>query len=331
MGYVFISYSSINRENADKIKNIFNRSGVDSWVAPDDIPAGSEYAGVINKAIKNCACFVLLLTRESMESQWVAKEVERAINYKKPVIPVQLEEVALTDQFELYISTNQLLAFSKVDETTPEMQHLIAVVQRYALASDYEKTTLEAEILCAPQSPEDMPSRLRQRESAKDKKSRLSIVIAALGGFLAIVVLASLLPGLFGEKENIPDIPAITKTENQTPSEDPTTTNTQASSTKEDTTAAADTNEIPSVYEDKIAELKEASELALRTNTIRLKVGQSIVPFATQVWTEATIYSQDTSIAVGDGTAVTGVSKGETYVIVEATLGLAQAYYVIVE
>ena len=343
MGYVFISYSSINRESADKIRHIFSRSGVDSWIAPDDIPAGSEYAGVINKAIKNCACLVLLLTKDSMRSQWVAKEVERAINYKKPVIPVQLEAVSLTDQFELYISTNQILALSKVDEATPEMQHLITVVQRLVAVSAYEKSTLIAEIMRETMSSTDMIVEPQKPVPVQNKKSRLSfVIIAALCGILAIVILILLLPGASNEKDNSIDTPAITTTENQTPSEEQPpesqtppekqpTQNVQDTPSKEETTPVSGTNEVPSVYEDEITELKEGSELALRNCTIRVKVGQSVAPLATQVWTSATIYSQDTSIAVGEGTSVKGVSKGETYVIVEATLGIAQVYYVIVE
>ena len=93
MGYAFISYSSKNQISADAFNMLIKRNNIETWMAPYDIPAGSKYAQVINKAIKGCSCMVLLLTNDAQNSAWVAREVERAINYHKTIIPVQLEKV----------------------------------------------------------------------------------------------------------------------------------------------------------------------------------------------------------------------------------------------
>ncbi len=135
MGYVFISYSSKNREAADAVKFLLNKHNIDTWMAPYDIPVGSKYAAVIKQAIKNCSCFLLLLTHDTQGSVWVAKEVERAINYKKAIIPIQLEDVILNDEFEMYISTDQILAISKIDDTTNEIQNLIAALGLHTQSS----------------------------------------------------------------------------------------------------------------------------------------------------------------------------------------------------
>lgn len=129
MGYAFISYSTKNKESADAIKNLLNKNNIETWIAPNDIPAGSKYAEVISKAVKNCSCLVLLLTDNSQNSTWVSKEVERAINYKKVIIPVQLEDVILNDEFEMYISTDQILPVKKIDDSSPEMSTLLNVVK----------------------------------------------------------------------------------------------------------------------------------------------------------------------------------------------------------
>lgn len=131
MGYVFISYSSKNRDSADSVKNLLYKNNIDTWMAPHDIPVGSKYASVIGKSIKNCSCFLLLLTLDSQGSIWVAKEVERAINYKKTIIPIQLEDVILNDEFEMYISTDQILAIKQIDDTTSETQALIATLKAH--------------------------------------------------------------------------------------------------------------------------------------------------------------------------------------------------------
>ena len=131
MGYVFISYSTKNQATADALKHLFDKNGINSWMAPGDIPAGSKYAQVINKAIKGCSCVVLLLTDASQSSTWVSKEIERAINYKKIIVPMQLEDIVLNDEFEFYISTDQIVAVQLIDEDLPEIKKILENVAVY--------------------------------------------------------------------------------------------------------------------------------------------------------------------------------------------------------
>lgn len=132
MGYTFISYSSKNRASADAMRDLLKSSGVDTWMAPGDIPAGSKYAQVINRAVKECACMLLMLSKDAQDSIWVAKEVERAVNYRKPIIPVQIEDVILNDEFELYISTDQVVAVQKIYKESDEIKKVLRSVIAYS-------------------------------------------------------------------------------------------------------------------------------------------------------------------------------------------------------
>lgn len=129
MGYAFISYSTKNQTEADAMNALLKRHGVNTWMAPGDIPPGSTYARAINIAIRESACLVFLLSKESQDSVWVAKEIERAINYRKTVFPVQLDDVVLNDEFELYISSNQLIRMTQVSDTHPEFARLLSCVK----------------------------------------------------------------------------------------------------------------------------------------------------------------------------------------------------------
>ena len=129
--YVFISYSTKNQLEADALRQLLIDNGISTWMAPGDIPAGSKYAQVISKAVKNCACFILLLSENAQNSVWVAKETERAVNYRKPIIPVQIEDVKLNEEFEMYISTDQIVAVPKIDNSSPEIRKLIQSISPY--------------------------------------------------------------------------------------------------------------------------------------------------------------------------------------------------------
>lgn len=131
MGYVFISYSSKNQAAADAMKKLLEKNNITTWMAPGDIPPASTYAKEINSAIRNCACMVLMLTNDAQNSVWVAKEVERAVHYRKPVLPLQLEQVVLNDEFEFYLSTNQIVAVNRIDETSAELQRALAAIRSY--------------------------------------------------------------------------------------------------------------------------------------------------------------------------------------------------------
>lgn len=131
MGYAFISYSTKNQMSADAMYMLLKKNEISAWMAPGDIPAGYKYADVINKAIKDCSCVVLLLSNAALNSVWVPKEVERAVNYRKPIIPVQLEDVILNDEFEMYISTDQIVAVQKFDESSDAITKLLTSLKTY--------------------------------------------------------------------------------------------------------------------------------------------------------------------------------------------------------
>lgn len=126
--YAFISYSAKNQDAAEAMREVLKKRGFNILMAPGDIPAESKYAEVINKAIKNCSCLILMLSEASQDSIWVAKEVERAVHYQKPIVPVQIENVVLNDEFEFYISTDQIAALRKIDESSMVMRKIMTSI-----------------------------------------------------------------------------------------------------------------------------------------------------------------------------------------------------------
>ena len=125
MGYAFISYSSRNLDDAMTLRRFLAKRGVDTWMAPGDIPAGSTYAGVITRAIKGAECLVLLLTDDSQNSKWVDKEVERALTYGKAVIPVALGDMTLNDNFEFYLGNQQIIPVRHIGDDNKELLKII--------------------------------------------------------------------------------------------------------------------------------------------------------------------------------------------------------------
>ena len=106
-GSVFVSHSSRNAAEAMAIVAALESASVPCWVAPRDIPAGSDWNHSIMSGINACRAMILVFTRHSADSGPVQREVERALNRKVPVIPVRLEQAAPSPAMEFMISTSQ--------------------------------------------------------------------------------------------------------------------------------------------------------------------------------------------------------------------------------
>ena len=129
--YAFISYSSKNQQMADSFRTLFNQNGINTWMAPGDIPFGATYTSTINRAIKAASCFVLLLSESAQGSQWVLKETERAVSTGKTIFTVLLDDVPMNDDFEFMLSTSQAVAIPKINKNDKKIQQLLKEIRLY--------------------------------------------------------------------------------------------------------------------------------------------------------------------------------------------------------
>lgn len=128
---VFISYSNLGAVVANQICEQLEGKSVKCWIAPRDIQPGSNWAGSIMKAIKSSKVLLLLLTKDSNESEQVMREVERAVNLKLRVICLRLENIDLSDHLEYFISAVQgIAAFDKpLEKVLEDLYQIIKPLQ----------------------------------------------------------------------------------------------------------------------------------------------------------------------------------------------------------
>ena len=133
---VFISYKSEEYEKAEQLRTVLEQNGISCWTAPNSIPTGSNYAMEIPKAIRTCSVFVVLLSQRAQQSKWVCKELDRAINNGKVIVPVMLEQCPLRDPFDFYLTDVQ-----RYEAFTQAEQALQQIVQQ-----------IQALLLCVPRN-----------------------------------------------------------------------------------------------------------------------------------------------------------------------------------
>ena len=124
---VFISYSSKDYQLTESIKQSLEASNIRCWMAPDSIPAGSDYASEIAKAIKNSEICLVVLSKNSQDSKWVPKEIGEAINNGLTVIPFQIDDAIISDSFEfLLINCQKISASTNKDRAMRELINVIS-------------------------------------------------------------------------------------------------------------------------------------------------------------------------------------------------------------
>ena len=122
MGYVFISYRSVEFLEADWVRKRLEENGIKCWMAPESIPGGRDYADEINKAIINCEVLVLILSNSAQQSIQIPRELTLAIDHLKPILPFQIERCELMGGFEYRLNNLQrYFAYLNRKEETERM------------------------------------------------------------------------------------------------------------------------------------------------------------------------------------------------------------------
>jgi hypothetical protein len=117
---VFISYPHQEKATADAVCATLEAAGIRCWIAPRDVPGGAEWADAIVDAIDHCKAMVLVFSSHTNGSKQILREVQRAFDREKPVLPVRIEKVAPESGLAYYMGpVHWLDAF-----TPPLQQHL---------------------------------------------------------------------------------------------------------------------------------------------------------------------------------------------------------------
>ena len=103
----FISHAKADEKKARAIADGLESRGFKCWIAPRDVRAGRSYGDEIIGGIESTRSFVLVLSKASNDSAFVAREVERAVSKKKPIFAVRIANIEPAPSLELFISGTQ--------------------------------------------------------------------------------------------------------------------------------------------------------------------------------------------------------------------------------
>lgn len=91
MQKIFISYSRKDMDFARKFAGDLEKAGYDVWWDISDLRGGDDWVRQIPAAIETSHFIIIVLSPNSIASEWVEKEYTQALSLRKKIIPVMLE------------------------------------------------------------------------------------------------------------------------------------------------------------------------------------------------------------------------------------------------
>lgn len=121
---VFISHSKEDKAIADIICNSLEQAGIDCWIAPRDIPYGTDWAGEIADAIEASKIFLFILSHSSNVSRQCPKEINIADNANIPMLCVAVDDVKMNSAFKYHLSNKQAV-FVNANHIKDEIDNIV--------------------------------------------------------------------------------------------------------------------------------------------------------------------------------------------------------------
>lgn len=121
---VFLSYNAEDREWASQFARSLAAANVGLWSADSQLRPGDDWRAKLAEALRESRTIVLVLSRKSIASPWVAFEWGAALADDKRIIPVLVEDIPLED-LPPFVRTRQFLSALPPEEAGRQIADLL--------------------------------------------------------------------------------------------------------------------------------------------------------------------------------------------------------------
>jgi hypothetical protein len=90
MSHIFISYSKQDIDFARYLRTLLEQEGFAVWVDEARLEPSARWWKTIEQSVEGCAAFVVVMSPDAADSDWVEREILLAENRKKPIYPILL-------------------------------------------------------------------------------------------------------------------------------------------------------------------------------------------------------------------------------------------------
>jgi hypothetical protein len=127
--YLFLSHSSHDRDFTNGLAAQLTDAGFHCWVDVEEIPDGSTWVREIESAVAGCGGLIVVMSKPGRDSQWVERETLMAMELRKPVFVVRIDDTPLP----LHLINLQFSDFRLKPDAA--LRKLIAALKRASLGA----------------------------------------------------------------------------------------------------------------------------------------------------------------------------------------------------
>lgn len=119
MKKIFISHSSKDIQDTEKICQSIEENGIPCWYSERDLDKSTNYwQDVLISNINSCKAMLLLVSKNSISSEQVFNEISNASDKGILIIPYFIDNIALPQKYEYYLKKYEWInAYSSDDES----------------------------------------------------------------------------------------------------------------------------------------------------------------------------------------------------------------------
>lgn len=128
----FISYSSQDQHFVEILYQYLHKAGVLCWFAPEELKTGDKFTAEITNAVQSREKLLVVLSKSSIQSEWVGKEVNLALtkegNGKREVLlPIRLDGAYLKSKIDWAVAIRKRRHISDFEnwQDNPHYQKLL--------------------------------------------------------------------------------------------------------------------------------------------------------------------------------------------------------------
>lgn len=158
---VFISRSQKDEAAVQAIFNALEAGGIRCWLATRDIAPGAMFGNEIIRALDETRVFVVVVSSNAMVSRHVVREVERADNRGRPILPIRIHDVVLKGNLEYFLSALQWETVSN-PPSKPELDRIVSHVRRLLSSDEVARSNSETVAERVGSSRNTVPARVRR-------------------------------------------------------------------------------------------------------------------------------------------------------------------------
>lgn len=120
---IYICYSRKDNEVAAEICHFLDQQGLSYWIDRRVIESGDDYAQSILNAINDSNLFLFIVSESSGKSKFCMNELAFAVNNKKTVIPLRIDQAPLSDEILFFIADISWADYSDKNRWQRDLLH----------------------------------------------------------------------------------------------------------------------------------------------------------------------------------------------------------------